>query len=443
MFFICPRCGYSAVTPVMKCPICGEIMHPEHKWRWGRFRGYDIWSFSPILPDIEAKISLGEAWTPLIRSSRLFKDIPVYFKDEGRNPTGSFRDRAAALIVSHAASLGEKRILLASDGNMGSSIAAYSARAGIRAYVAVPRTTDPEKILLMKAYGAHVKVLDKTIDELLDIIMRKVTEMKAYPGSTSHNPLSIEGLKTIGIEIYLQLGRVPRNIIVPLGSGITLYSIYHGFKEMYERGIISSMPRLIGIESCGNPVYSRIFGIKYDCREEAPPGLMYRDSPVKNKIAKILDRNDVLAVSKKESLRAAKLLARNEGLFVEPSSAVALAGLMKLSDQLRGDTVVILTGHGLKGPRAYSRPSRSKSEISVFPSSTKLMILEKIADNEPIHGYGLWKLLGVKISVQAVYQHLRELEKMGLIKSFVEQGVRKYMLTDKGREVLTTIHRLS
>jgi len=443
LFFICPRCGYSTVTPVMKCPICGEIMHPEHKWRWGRFRGYDIWSFSPILPDIEAKISLGEAWTPLIRSSRLFRDIPVYFKDEGRNPTGSFRDRAAALIVSHAASLGEKRILLASDGNMGSSIAAYSARAGIRAYVAVPKRTDPEKILLMKAYGAHVKVLDKTIDELLDIIMRKVTEMKAYPGSTSHNPLSIEGLKTIGIEIYLQLGHVPRNIIVPLGSGITLYSIYHGFKEMYEHGIISSMPRLIGIESCGNPVYSRIFGIKYDCKEEAPPGLMYRDSPVKNKIAKILDRNDVLAVSKKESLRAAKLLARNEGLFVEPSSAVALAGLMKLSDQLRGDTVVILTGHGLKGPRAYSRPSRSKSEISVFPSSTKLMILEKIADNEPIHGYGLWKLLGVKISVQAVYQHLRELEKMGLIKSFVEQGVRKYMLTDKGKEVLTTIHRLS
>ena len=443
MFFICPRCGYSTVIPVMKCPICGEIMHPEHKWKWTRFKGHDIWGFSPILPDIGTKISLGEAWTPLIRSTRLFKNLPVYFKDEGRNPTGSFRDRAAALIVSHASSLGEKRILLASDGNMGSSIAAYSARAGIKAYVVVPKKTDPEKILLMKAYGAHVKVLDKTIDELLDIISKKISEIRAYPGSTSHNPLSIEGLKTIGIEIYLQLGKVPRNIVVPLGSGITLYSIYHGYKEMYDRGIISTMPRLIGIESCGNPVYSRIFGIPYGCREEPPPGLMYSDSPVKDKISKILSRSNVLAVSKKELLKAAKLLARNEGLFVEPSSAVALAGVLKLSEQLEGDTVVILTGHGLKGPRAYSRPSRSRSEISVFPSSTKLMILEKIAENGPIHGYGLWKLLGVKISVQAVYQHLRELENMGLIESYVEQGVRKYMLTDRGREVLITIHRLS
>ncbi len=414
-------------------------MHPEHKWVLRVSRIHSIWDFTGVLPEIERKISLGEAWTPLILSTKLFRETTVYFKDEGRNPTGSFRDRAASIIVSDALSRKSKRIVLASDGNMAASIAAYAAKAGIPVTVHVPSWTDPEKIMLVKAFGARVIVSDKSLDELLVTVKKKARKYGYYDASSTHNPLSIEGLKTIGLEIFLELQHVPRNIILPLGSGLTLLSIYHGFSELKQHGLINDFPRLIGVETCGNPLYSEtLYRSVKKCDEKPLPGLCYRKPAIYDVVLEILEKyGDVIVVSRKEAFEAAKNLARNEGLFVEPSSAVALAGALKTS--FEGEAVILLTGHGLKGPREYGLASRNRQVTTLFPGTTKALILSILRDHPGLTGYKVWKKLGLRISVQAVYQHLNDLVSSGLVETRIEEGIKKYYLSRQGLELLRII----
>ena len=436
----CMRCGFESADPMMKCPRCGYIMHPRHGWDPEPKEGEQgIWIFSGVLPPLKVKISLGEGSTPLIKSARILGEGTIYFKDESRNPTGSFRDRAAAIIVSDALSRGAKGLIAASDGNMGASLAAYAARAGLNVSIHVPSWTDPEKIMLIKAYGARVVTHDLTIDEILDHVARRARERGLYDASSTHNPLAIEGMKTLGLEIYYQLGRVPSNIVLPLGSGLTLLSLYHAFSELREHGLTDEMPRFIGVETCANPVYTKtLYGTTRGCNEEYLPGLSYTRPEILDAVIEVLERHgEVVTVRRKETVSAAKELARLEGLFVEPSSAVALAGASKTS--LSGDTVIILTGHGLKGPRAYAAASRRKGLTTLFPGTTKAMILSIIQENPGVTGYDVWKELGLDISVQAVYQHLRSLEKSGLVRSELEGNARKYYITERGESVLESL----
>lgn len=387
-----------------------------------------------MLPRTEHKLSLGEGWTPLIESSNLFKDMNVFFKDESRNPTGSFRDRAAALIISDALDQNAKRLIVASDGNMGASIAAYSAKAGLPATIYVPTWTDPEKVLLMKAYGAQVIIRREDLDSLLQYVEKRARKERLYNASSTGNVLAMEGLKTIAYEVYLQSGGMPNSIYVPLGSGLTLLSIYHGFSEMLTNNIIDRIPRLVGVETCGNPIYSSIIGNPVKCAEQPMPGLYYRKPIIQEYVLEIIEKyGETVVVNNKQVFEAAKKLAMKEGLFVEPSSAVALAGALKLEPM--EDSIILLTGHGLKGPRPYVKPSRER--LTPFPGSTKSLILKIISESPGSTGYEIWKKLGLKISVQAVYQHLRELEQRELVMSEYVDGRRVYYLTDKGRRVLT------
>ncbi len=398
-----------------------------HSWNMGVGLGMGIWRYSGILPETRNKVSLGEANTPLIEAMKLFHET-IYYKDEGRNPTGSFRDRAAALIASDAADLRVKRLILASDGNMGASIAAYGARTGIPVTVYVPPWTDSEKIMLMKAFGANVIIHDKSLDELVRIADKRCRSEKCYNASSTMNVLSIEGLKTIAIEIYEQLGRAPREVILPLGSGLTLLSIYHGFKELLEHNMISYIPKLIGVETCGNPLYSSILKNTSKCGEEPFPGLSYRKPIIMDQVVEILNKyGDVLVVTRRQVIESARRLAREEGLFVEPSSAVALAGALEIG--LKDYTTIILTGHGLKGPSAYRLAPRTRS-TALFPGSTKNMILELLKSKPGLTGYQVWRELGLKISVQAVYQHLHDLVDKGYLRVKVKNGLKHYYLRE-------------
>jgi len=426
----CSRCGYETSTSRdLVCPVCGSLMHPIHGFEWRIIREYrGIWRYKYMLPKTRSHLTLGEASTPLISSEKIMHET-VFFKDEGRNPTGSFRDRAAALIVSDALDMKAKRIVLASDGNMGASVAAYSARAGIPVTIYVPSWTDSEKIMLMKAFGANVLIRDKSLDELLRDAEKRARKEKIYNASSTYNALSIEGLKTIAIEIVLDLGRSPSEIILPLGSGLTLLSIYHGFTEMLKYGVTTRIPKLIGVETCGNPLYSSKLGIASKCGEEPLPGLSYHKPVICDEVLDIIQRHgEVVVVSKREVLEAARKLAREEGLFVEPSSAVALAGALKIG--LNDYSVIILTGHGLKGPSAYSEKTRERSTI-LFPGSTKHMIIELLRENPGLTGYSVWKKLGLKITPQAVYQHLHELVEKGYLRIDSRGGVKKYYLNEE------------
>ncbi len=426
----CPCCGYeSSSFRGFKCPVCGCSTDVIHEYKLKKDMVEEgIWVYKNILPKPKIMISLGEGLTPLVKSLNLFKDTLVYFKDEGRNPTGSFRDRAAALIISDALSIGVRRVILASDGNMGASVSAYASRAGLPVTVYVPSWTDEEKILLMKAYGANVIIKNDYLDNLLEYVEIRARKQNLYDASSIHNILSMEGLKTIIYEIIDQLGRTPNRVILPLGSGLTLLSIYHGLEEMRRNNIIDRFPKLVGVETCGNPIYSSYLGIKTKCSEEPLPGLAYKKPVIMDKVIEILEKHgETIVVSKREVLEAAKNLARREGLFVEPSSAVALAGALKTS--VEDYTVILLTGHGLKGPSPYVEARRIRTNI--FPGSTKSIILNIIEQYPGLTGYEIWKKLGIKISVQAVYQHLHDLENKGLIRSVIIDGLKRYYLMSK------------
>jgi len=401
-------------------------MSIEHGYEYRVLNEPGIWKYGGLLPSIRNKISLGEGSTPLIKSRRLFDGL-VFFKDEGRNPTGSFRDRSAALIVSDALDQGVDRIVLASDGNMGVSVSAYSAAAGLKTTVYVPPWIEDEKIMLIKAFNANVVIRDQGLDELLRIVDKRCRSGGLYNASSTYNILSLEGLKTIALEIHDQL-HVVKEIVVPLGSGLTLLSIYHGYMELSNLGLVDKIPKLVGVETCGNPTYSSIILGSVKCGEEPFPGLSYRKPLIMDTVIEIIEKyGEIITVNRRETIEAAKKLAWMEGLFIEPSSAVALAGSFKLG--LEDYSVIVLTGHGLKGPSMYSKPSRTRS-TTLFPSSTKRMIIDLLRENPGLTGYEVWRRLGLNISVQAVYQHLKDLVDRGFVKYSVVDGLKRYYVVE-------------
>ena len=425
----CERCGRTYVHErYLVCPHCGGLVRPVYKPRWETQAGEGVWRFSSLLPGIKEKVTLGEGSTPLLRAGRAVEgDLVAWFKDETRNPTGSFRDRAAALMVSDALSSKQRRVVLASDGNTGASIAAYSARAGLSATIYVPEWVEEEKIILMKSFGARVIVDNRSLDELLEYVEERSRKEGLYNASSTFNYLSVQGLKTIAFEIYEKLGSSVEAVYLPLGSGLTLLSLYLGFKELVELGVMGKVPLLVGVEPCGRPLYASALYNVSPCGEEPLPGLRYYRPVIYEHVLRLIEENgDVVTVTRKQAIEAAERLSRNEGLFAEASSAVGFAGFLK---QPLDKSVVLVTSHGLKSPEAYARARRLKF-TEVFPGVTKRLILEVLTNHPGLTGYEVWKKLGLNISPQAVYQHLRELASKGLVK-VVEEGGRKRYYVEK------------
>jgi len=197
----CVKCGFYSLKPLIRCPKCNSIIHYKHGFKWiinGKYPG--IWKFREQLPRFKIMNSLNEGFTPLIKSSRLSKELGIhnlYFKDEGRNPTGSFRDRVAALLTSHAYSLGFKKLICATDGNTGASVAAYSSRLSLRVKAIVPRGSDWGKVILMRSFGAEVIEHGESLDDVYSLADKISLEENLYNATSESNALSIEALKTI------------------------------------------------------------------------------------------------------------------------------------------------------------------------------------------------------------------------------------------------------
>ena len=425
LIFKCTSCGALLSKPKLICPYCSGIVLAEYEREKVKLvlEKPGHWMYRDLLQLLDFKISLGEGNTPLVESTRIARKQEVYFKDESRNPTGSIRDRAAALVVNHAIKEGYKRIVLASDGNMGVSVAAYAAKAGLNTNVYVPSWVETEKIFLMKAYDAKIIAQDKSIDVLLKEVDEYCDNYGLYNASSTYNTLALEGLKTLAYETYMQLKKTPKNIYIPLGSGISYLALYHGFRELLDLGVTNTMPRLIGVEHCGNPNYSMYWGKESKCREETFPGLRYSKPVIFEHVVEAISKvGDVITVTSKETIKAAKLLAKKEGLLTELSSAVAVAGFLKNKQE---DSVIILFGYGLKSASSYTRPKRRKF-TEPYIGITKKLIINTVASKPGLTGYEIWKELGLNLSPQAVYQHLRDLVAKGYIKQVESNGVKKY-----------------
>ncbi|MHA1238465.1 MAG: threonine synthase [Candidatus Odinarchaeia archaeon] len=465
VFLECRNCGnrYEDYPPRFKCTSCGGLL--EYKYEWNKIRekikdthNHGFWRFSHLMPFIPQKfrLSLGEGDTPLWRASRLSKKLNIkniFLKDETRNPTNSFRDRAAALTVSNANYLGFKKLVCISNGNLGASVAAYSAKAGLKCDIYVPKQVHLGKLAQMYAYGAKVIFKGNTIDETLDTVLEDKTLLEHYLAAAELNPLIIEAQKTIAFEIIEQYG-VPDYLIVPMGDGGTLYSIWKGFKEYVELEMCDSIPKMIGVqaEGCAPIVEAYKKGNTItpiqDAKTRALAILVCK--PVLGNLALEAIRESgglALAITDEKILSYERILAGTEGIFAEPASAATIACLEVLSTEniLNSDDTVIclITASGLKAPYVLEALTKKHKTFNLEGKvSFKLRIL-RLLELGDSYGYEIWIALGKSISLQAIYQHLNELEERELISSYEKRTRKYYRITEKGKRVLRALDELA
>ncbi len=221
-------------------------------------RRADLWRYAEVLPvrDPAKRVALGEGWTPLIESTRTADRLGVarvWIKDEGQNPTGSFKARGLGLAVSRALELGAEALALPSAGNAGSAAAAYGAAAGLPVHVVVPTDTPAPILEEMQALGAHVQLLDGLISDCGKVVRKGVEEHGWWDLSTLKEPYRVEGKKTMGYELVEQLGgRLPDAIVYPTGGGTGLIGMWKAFDEMEALGWIGSeRPKMFTVQAAG------------------------------------------------------------------------------------------------------------------------------------------------------------------------------------------------
>jgi len=343
-----------------RCSSCNEPLevqlHPDFKIAEIRKNDYSIWRYERFFPYVEKtnKVTLGEGWTPLVKFSS-----NVYFKLESLNPTGSFKDRGSAVLVSALHALIKKErgyISEDSSGNAGASIAAYSARAGLRTKVYVPKTVSGPKFNQIQSYGAEIVKVSGSRSTVAEEA-QKQEKGKFYVGHILH-PLFRDGIRTLAYEIAEQFNwQIPHRIYLPVSAGTLLLGVIEGSKHLFESKIVGSMPKIVACQTQQvSPLYHKFKGIAYN-----PPNsvtsiadaLVSTNPPLLELMQKRLQEagGDVGVVEESEILHAFKDLA-SKGFFVEPSSAVAYATYKKQLNEKeaknKDKTIIILTGTGLK-----------------------------------------------------------------------------------------------
>ena len=343
-----------------------------------------LWRYLPLLPvpdpGGEDTPIHSAGWTPVYRLERLARQLGLehlWLKDESRNPTASFKDRASAVVVARAREIGAETIVTASTGNAGAALAGMSAAVGQKAIIFAPRTAPAAKVAQLLVYGARVILVDGTYDEAFDLTIQASDEFGWYCRNTGYNPFTAEGKKTAAFEIWEWWGEehrswhepgnpldhhTPLTIFVSVGDGNIISGIHKGFKDLQALGWMERLPRLIGVQAEGSAAIANAF---HAGTEKIIP---ITANTIADSISVDLPRDGVRAVraaretggtyilvSDAEILQAIAALGP-QGIFAEPAGATAYAGLVKAVGQgiiKAGDPVVVLnTGSGLKDVRA-------------------------------------------------------------------------------------------
>jgi len=368
----CISCGeeYDVNEIIYTCKKCDStlevIYNPEVSKEIFNCRKSTMWKYKEFLPVDESKIvTLDEGGTPFCRCNKLGDKlgIDLYVKVEGSNPTGSFKDRGMSVGITKAVELGVNTVGCASTGNTSASLAAYAARAGKRCIVLLPSgKVALGKLAQAMFHGAEVISVRGNFDEALETITSLALEGQLYL-LNSVNPFRLEGQKTIGFEIVDDLGwKSPDRIILPVGNAGNISAIWKGIKEFHEAGFMDDLPMMTGIQAEGaapivNAVRKGKNSIEPVTNPETIATAIRIGAPVsaQKALRAIYESNGFAeTVTDDEILNAQKLLARTEGIGVEPASAASIAGLLKLADNGeidKGEQVVcIVTGHLLKDP---------------------------------------------------------------------------------------------
>lgn len=352
----CGWCGktYDFREILNLCPACGKPLLPRYDLDAAKAnftperlknRPKSLWRYGEMLPvqGESFRYTLGEGFTPMLPVSRLGKALglsQLYAKDEGINPTGSFKARGLVMAVSRAAELGVKALAIPSAGNAGSAAAAYGARAGLPVYVYLPQDVPPAFLAEIKALGAQITLVDGLITDCAKLVRQGADEGRWFDLSTLKEPYRVEGKKTMGYEIAEQMGwQLPDVIVYPTGGGTGIVGIWKAFAEMEALGWIGSKrPRMISVQSAGCAPIVRAYEQGVELAEMWQNAATIADGlRVPAAVGDFLILRAVresggtaLAVSDDE-IRAAQIeIGRSEGMFVAPEAAATAAALPHL-----------------------------------------------------------------------------------------------------------------
>ncbi len=373
MKVLCSLCAHALPPGTLgRCPLCGGILRPHYadeavsqlKWITP---GPGIDRYRAVLPVSTPLPSLGEGDTPLVRSRRLGPALGLqhlYFKHEGRNPTGAFKDRAAALAPALAAEAGARGLLTASSGNAASALSAYCAAAGLKCLILLEPGNPPTKLRQAIATGAQVLPVKGVFahgpQELQSLLQAVAARLNYYLGFiwAPINPYILEGLKTISYEIAARLPGAPDVLACPVGGGDMLTAQWRGYQELQRGGVIATLPRIVGVQSVSAPPLLEAFR----ARASTVPVLPYANSKISginvpftgdHALAAVNESGGTAAgVTDDEVFAMQKRIAVEEGLWVEPAAAApvaALPGLLARGEIHAGESIVcVLSGAGFK-----------------------------------------------------------------------------------------------
>jgi threonine synthase len=330
-----------------------------------------LWRFAEVLPD-GAAVSLGEGMTALLATPRLgaVMGVPrLYVKDEGLNPTGSFKARGMTAAVTRAKQLGAKALAAPTAGNAGGALAAYAAAAGLPAVIAMPADTPSANVMECKAFGAKVVIINGLISDCGKYVAENKDREGWYDVSTLKEPYRVEGKKTMGYELWEQFGgELPDVILYPTGGGVGLIGMCKAFDEMQEMGWIGAdRPRMVAVQATGCAPIVKAWEAKKDSAEffanaaTMASGLRVPGPLGDRLILRMLrqTRGTALTVSDEEMLAAGKELASLEGIFAAPEGAATVSAARQLAASgwiRREDRVVLFnTGTGYKYAEAWGR----------------------------------------------------------------------------------------
>jgi threonine synthase len=365
----CTRCGQSlpADRPQTICPKDGGVLYARYdlstiKKTFSRdqlcARPATMWRYAEVLPEAQP-VSLGEGFTPMLPS----REYPtVLIKDEGLNPTGSFKARGLSAAITMAKHYGVKRVAIPSAGNAAGALAAYAAAAGIEAHIFMPKDVPMANLIESEYYGAHVTLVDGLISDCARMVAERKEKEGWFDVSTLKEPYRVEGKKTMGYEVAEQLGwRLPEGIIYPTGGGVGLIGMWKAFDELEKLGWIGpERPRMVTVQAAGCAPIVKAWDEGKDASQmwvnaaTSASGLRVPKAYGDYLILDILRKSDgiAVAVSDDEIMDALRQWARVEGVFAAPEGAAALAAyrtsrssrFFKESDEV----VLFNTGTGLK-----------------------------------------------------------------------------------------------
>ncbi len=335
---------------------------------------YSLWRYLPLLPVHDPHCegtSMGMAgWTPVYSPAELKKTLglrSLWIKDEGRNPTASFKDRASSIVVARARDINAEVIVTASTGNAGAALAGMSAAMGQKAVIFAPGTAPQAKIAQLLVYGAKVILVSGNYDTAFDLAIQAANEFGWYCRNTGYNPFTAEGKKTGAFEIWEQIIRLqrfekPLNVFVSVGDGNIISGLHKGFIDLHKLGWLENIPRLFGVQSEKSSAVANAFSAGTETI------LPVRATTIADSISVDLPRDGVRAVRAARETKGRYITVTDEqiiaaiaelgrvGIFSEPAGSAAYAGLKKAisSGCISGEdpVVVINTGNGLKDIRA-------------------------------------------------------------------------------------------